>query len=208
MKRVLCLGLALSMCLMFAACGPKVSAEAVVKNAIESVKSMDVDAMQGYWGNDQFKDISSDEADAETDSDSQEMMGLLVKYLDYQIIKVDEEKDTATVTVQITNLDMSSIMSEYVSEAFKEALSYAYLPEEQQPTAEEMEAKYMEIMTTLLTRADNPKVTNTVDISLSLVDKQWVINPNAAAADAMLGGMSSFAEATSEAFSENEAQPK
>ncbi|PKM72820.1 MAG: hypothetical protein CVU91_07275 [Firmicutes bacterium HGW-Firmicutes-16] len=199
MKKVLCLVLALSMSLVLVACGPKESAESVVKNAIESVKNMNVESMQSYWGDDQFKDVNSEESSAESDAESLAMMGLIVKNLDYEIMDANEEKDTATVKVQITNLDMSKLMSEFVSQALSEVLSYAFLSEDQQPSEEELNKKYMDMMTTLLDREDNPKVTNTVDITLTLVDNQWVITPNEDAVDAMLGGISSFSDAMNEA---------
>jgi hypothetical protein len=201
MKKTLCLGLAIAMALGLAGCAQRESAQSVVQKAIDSVKIMDVETMQSYWGNDQFKDIDNSGADAESDDESLSMMTLFVKNLDYQIIESNEEKETATVKVQITNLDMSSIMSEFMSEAFKEALSYAFLPEEQRPTDEDMNKMSNDILTNLLEREDNPKVTNTVDITLSLRDNQWVINPSADAVDAMLGGISSFSETMNNAFS-------
>ncbi|MGI5984911.1 MAG: DUF4878 domain-containing protein [Clostridiales bacterium] len=201
MKKTLCLGLAIAMALGLAGCAQRESAQSVVQKAIDSVKTMDVETMQSYWGNDQFKDIDNSGADAESDDESLSMMTLFVKNLDYQIIESNEEKETATVKVQITNLDMSSIMSEFMSEAFKEALSYAFLPEEQRPTDEDMNKMSNDILTNLLEREDNPKVTNTVDITLSLRDNQWVINPSADAVDAMLGGISSFSETMNNAFS-------
>ena len=201
MKKTLCLGLEIAMALGLAGCAQRESAQSVVQKAIDSVKTMDVETMQSYWGNDQFKDIDNSGADAESDDESLSMMTLFVKNLDYQIIESNEEKETATVKVQITNLDMSSIMSEFMSEAFKEALSYAFLPEEQRPTDEDMNKMSNDILTNLLEREDNPKVTNTVDITLSLRDNQWVINPSADAVDAMLGGISSFSETMNNAFS-------
>lgn len=202
MKKTLCLGLAIAMALGLAGCAQRESAQSVVQKAIDSVKIMDVETMQSYWGNDQFKDIDNSGADAESDDESLSMMTLFVKNLDYQIIESNEEKETATVKVQITNLDMSSIMSEFMSEAFKEALSYAFLPEEQRPTDEDMNKMSNDILTNLLEREDNPKVTNIVDITLSLRDNQWVINPSSDAVDAMLGGISSFSETMNNAFSE------
>jgi len=192
MKKTLCMALALSMLLLFAACQPRDSAGTVVRHALESVKNMNTEAMKSYWGTHQFKDIGSDEAQALA------MTGLIVKNMDYQIIKVDEGKDTAVVTVQITSLDMTSIMTEFASQSFKQMLAYAFLPADQQPTAEALGAMHSELMTTLLTRANNPTVTSTVDICLSLADNKWVITPNADAVDAMLGGISVFSEAMAE----------
>ncbi|MEA4895787.1 MAG: hypothetical protein VB064_11065 [Oscillospiraceae bacterium] len=203
MKKILYLGISLALFLILVGCGPKESAQSIVQKAIESVKIMDVEAMQNYWGERQFKDVDSSEATTDSEAQSKAMLALLVKNLDYQIIEANEEKDTATVKVQITNIDMSSIMSEFVSQAVKEALSDAFLPEEQQPSQEEMDKKYSDILVTLLDRKDNPKVTNTVYITLSLVDNQWVIVPNEEAVDAMLGGINSFSGAMNEAFSED-----
>lgn len=203
MKKGISLALTLAIIITLASCGPKESSQAVVQNAIESVKNMDIESMQSYWGQDKFTDAFSKESNTEIDSDSLSMLKLLVTNLDYQIIETNEKKDTATVTVQITNLDMAQVMSEFVAAAFENTLSYAYLPDEQKPTNEEVEMKYTEMMCDLLGREGNPTVTNTVEIELSLVDNKWVINFNEDAIDAMLGGLNSFSKSMNDAFSES-----
>ena len=88
----------------------------------------------------------------------------------------------------------------YLSKAF----SYAFLPEGQQPTDEEMDAMYLADLTSLLSQDNNPTVTNTVDIKLNLVDDEWQIVPSDEAIDAMLGGISSFTDALENAVTFDE----
>ena len=141
-------------------------------------------------------------AQPEADDEDAQVMKAVTKHLSYTVkeSKEDEKAGTATVTVEFTNADMTAIMSEFIQQAFSDALNYAFLPEDQQPSEEEMDQKYLDILTGLLAREDNKMVTNTVDISLKLTDDQWTIESDDKVLDAMLGGMLSSADSISDSL--------
>ena len=84
---------------------------------------------------------------------------------------------------------MGVVLSTLLSEMFTELLNYAFLPEEEQPTEEEINSMVMEKLKTLATAEDAEMTTMEVDIHLDLVDDQWKISNSETAVDAMFGGM-------------------
>lgn len=190
-KRLLALTLAFVMCLAFAACGEKRdSPETVVSNGIDAVKSLDQKALAAYWDVESFDDLSGSDDSEETT----QLMTLLVKNLSYKITSSEEKDSTATVSVEFTNLDMKSVMADVVSEAFSKMLGYAFLPEDQQPTEEETDAMFMEILTQLMDDNEYETVTASANMELTLKDDKWKISPTDDVLDAMFGGFVSFAD--------------
>ena len=203
MKRICSVLLAAALALSLTACGgtKRESAQAVVESAIGAVQNVDFAAMKTYWGEDTLGQMES-AAQPEADDEDAQVMKAVTKHRSYTVkeSKEDEKAGTATVTVEFTNADMTAIMSEFIQQAFSDALNYAFLPEDQQPSEEEMDQKYLDILTGLLAREDNKMVTNTVDISLKLTDDQWTIESDDKVLDAMLGGMLSSADSISDSL--------
>ena len=196
MKRILALLTVLSMCLSLTACGSnRESAETVVDNAIQAFQSADQEQTQQYWGDTDFTE-TSDELTAEDEVYSQELLKKIAGGLTYTITGSSEDEDagTATVTVEFTNLDMGAIMSDWVADMISQAFGYAFLPEDQQPTDEELNQMYMDGLEDAMENHADDKVTNTVDISLSLVDDEWKINTTEDVVNAMVGGMMDFVD--------------
>ena len=79
---------------------------------------------------------------------------------------------------------------------------YAFLPEDQQPSDEEMNQMYMDKFAEVVEENKDNIVTTEVDIPLTLVDNEWKINATEDVIDAMLGGLYSSANSMSEAFAE------
>ena len=121
----------------------------------------------------------------------QQLLGLLAENLTYQITESTEDENvgTATVTVEFTNIDMSTVLAEWMGELFSRALGYAFLPTEQQPSEEELNTMSMEILSSIMEEHADDKVTNTVDVSLNLVDNAWKIDSSETVVNAMVGGM-------------------
>lgn len=208
MKRMVSILLVAVMALSFTACGTKrESAQQVVEKAITAVHEMDWETAQSYWGADAFDtatDIASDDnTEAATDEQLEKVLEPLMQNLSYTITgsEEDEQAGTATVSVDITNIDMSLVMAELVKNAVSDALTYAFMPADQQPTDEELDEKYMADLTELVTADDVETVTTSVDIPLTLVDDQWQISSSEEAADAMMGGLISYVDSMSEQLS-------
>lgn len=196
MKRIFALVTVLSMCLSLTACGSnRESAETVVDNAIKAFQSVDQEQTQQYWGDTDFTE-TSDELTSEDEAYSQELLKKIAEGLTYTITGSSEDEDagTATVTVEFTNIDMGAVMSDWVADMISQAFGYAFLPEDQQPTDEELNQMYMDSLEEAMDNHADDKVTNTVDISLSLVDDEWKIDTTDDVVNAMVGGMMDFAD--------------
>ena len=212
-KKLSALALSCTLLLSLAACaGGRDSAETVVENGIEAFQSSDQEAIQSYWGDTDFTgDVGSSAggSSSQDDDPSQALLEQLAGSLSYEITgsSEDESAGTASVTVSFTNTDMSQVMSEFMSDIFSTALGYAFLPEDQQPSDEEMNQIMMDSLMECMESNKENTVTNTVDISLSLVDDEWKITPTDEVIDAMVGGMFSYINSMDESFGGSESAP-
>lgn len=203
MKKYLAVILALILCLSLAGCGSKrASAESVVENGIKAFQSADQEAIQQYWGDTDFTDIPTEESSSEDDVYGQELLEKLASNLTYQITESSEDESTgsATVTVEFTNIDMGVIVPEWIGDIFTQAFGYAFLPEDQQPSEEELNTMYMDSLNSAIDNHADDFVTNTVDITLSLVDDEWKINATDDVIDAMVGGMMTSLSSLGDSF--------
>lgn len=198
MKRLLCAACSISLCLALVSCGEtasRESAETVVKNAIKAFQNVDQEELQSYWGNTDFTSNASSQTN-EDDEYSRQLLEKIASGLTYEIISSseDEEAGTATVSVEFTNMDMGTVMSEWLADAMSTALGYAFLPEDQQPSEDELNQMYMDTLADTMEENKDNTVTNSVDVQLSLIDDEWKINPTDDVIDAMVGGMMSYAD--------------
>lgn len=193
MKKVLSLSLALCLALMLAACGSsKESAQSALESALTAVKNMDTAAMETYFGKDILNDNGEDDnASANAVDENQK---LLLKNLTFKVTSCAESDGAAEAVVEITNADMAQVLGDLMQQAISEAFSYAFLPEDEQPSDEEMEQKFSDILAGLLEADDLKMVTNTVNLSMTYADNQWKITPTNELADALLGGAVSSLE--------------
>ena len=204
-KKLLTLALSCTLLLSLAACGnSRDSAETVVENGIKAFQSMDQEAVRSYWGD---TDLSGDGDTSTTSSSSdaeysQELLERIANGLSYEITDSteDEGAGTATVTVDFTAIDMGPVLSDFMSDMISTAIGYAFLPEDQQPSDEEMNQMFMDSLMESMDAHQDTSVTNTVDVSLTLVDDAWKITPSDEVIDAMMGGMLSYFENTGVAF--------
>ena len=196
MKRIFVLFTVLSMCLSLTACGSsRESAETVVDQAIKAFQSLDQEETQQYWGDTDFTE-TSDDLTSEDEVYNQELLKKIAEGLTYTIIGSSEDEDAgaATVTVEFTNIDMASVMSDWIADMISQTFGYAFLPENQQPTDEELNQMYMDGLEEAMDNHADDRVTSTVDISLSLVDNEWKINTTDDVVNAMVGGMMDYAD--------------
>ena len=189
MKKVSCVFLSLALVLLLIGCGAnRKSAQSVVEDAIDAVKSADQSVATGYWGD----GISN----AETDESDAEMLKAMFGGISYNVISSEDKGDSEPVQVEISNNDIASIMGDVLAESFSKALEVAFSGQEMS------EDEQTEMMNNLfiekINSGDYGTVEKEVDVSLSLVDDEWVINPNQTEAiDAMTGGMLTMANGLS-----------
>ena len=203
MKKLLCAGCSIALCLSLVSCGgaSRESAESVVESGIKAFQSMNQEEVQKYWGD---TDFSSDVASATSEDEEygQQILEKIASGLTYEITgsTEDEEAGTATVSVDFTNIDMGTVMSEWVSDMMTTAIGYAFLPEDQQPSEDELNQMYMDSLTEVMDNNKDNTVTNSVDVQLSLTENKWKIDSSDEVVDAMVGGMMSYADSMGNSF--------
>lgn len=181
MKKIFVLFLVLTLTAGLTGCGGE-SPEQAVKNALDAVKNMNKETASKYLDyNELISEGSASEDATEEDADSEAMMKLILNNLDYKIVSSTIDGDSAIVETEITNIDMSNVMADFIPEVF--GLAFSGLSED------ELNVKYMDIFTNLMNRKDNKTVTNTVKIQLSKADGSWNIDMSDELADAILGGI-------------------
>lgn len=161
------------------------SAQEVVENALDAIKSGDNERAAKYWG-----EGFLEEAEEESD---EEIIKAIFQGVSYKIVSSDEDADSAVVTVKISNKDISSVLADTLTDAISNALSSAFSGDDMDEDAQ------AEMITNLfmekLKSSDYKDVEKEVDISLSFVDGNWVIDEKQMDVyDALTGGLFSIAD--------------
>lgn len=177
MKKILC-G-ALIFVLLFSGCTMRPKAEESLSSYLTNLQNLDEDGIA-----EAFPDLSQAEGD-------DKVVAAILRGFTFNIISCEEEGDSATASLEITNKDMGLAMQDYLSSA----LTWAFenLMTENDLTDEEINEKYTEFLLTAINE-ETETVTNTVDITLTYdsENKTWSINESEEFTDAMFGGMYSY----------------
>lgn len=180
---------------LLSACGAKSETpEAAAANALNAVKAVDMATIQKYFGSDTDLFNAGEQTEETTSAEDKVFIESIVQNLSFEIVSSSIDGDKATVHVNITNTDMSAIFTQYMQSIFQEALQYAFLPEEQRPSDEEMSQLYMQRFQELMSQEDNPSVTTNLDMSLTKNENTWLITADPALLDAIFGGLISSME--------------
>lgn len=190
MKKIVSLVMAFAMFVGMTGCGAKETPETAVKNALDAIKAFDSEKAAKYMDYDALmKDVETGTQSENAKED--EAVKLVFKNLTYDIKSSTVDGDTATVKTEITNADMSSVITEMVTQVFALATTVT--------NPDELGDKGAKIFEDLLNSADVKKTTKTVDIKLTKVDGNWRIDTDEDMMNAILGGlidaMKVFAEA-------------
>lgn len=178
--------LTLCICLLSACGAQSETPETAVTNALNAVKALDTATMQKYFDpDDQIMTASKDEDMSDSDKI---FLEAIVKNLNFEILSSSTDGDKATVSVAITNTDLRDIFAQFMQLSIQDALQYAFLPEDQQPSDEEMDAMYMQHFQDLMAKEDNPTITTNIDIHLTKAENSWIINSDTLLLDAIFGG--------------------
>ncbi|HML38601.1 MAG TPA: DUF4878 domain-containing protein [Bacillota bacterium] len=194
MKKKLAILLVLLLAVGLVGCGGE-SPEQAVKSAFDAIKKSDSTTASKYINYDELLkagESSEEKSTSEPDEQAGKMAESILKHFDYKIISSSQDGDSATVKAEITNIDMKTIMADFISEAF--ALAFSGLDEETMDL--QMKNKFDE----LVDRPDNKTVTKTVDIKLTKSESSWKIDMSNETTDAIFGGMLSAAEDLNSSF--------
>ncbi len=182
MKKLLSLATAM-LCLTLVAtgCGKTASPEEVVTNGLTAVKNIDTENMSTYFDS---EDLFG--ADFELNRED-ESTKLLVDKLAFKVVSSKIDGDTATVTTEITNIDMSYVMGEFLSQAITAVFENA--GSEEEISEEDFDAKTEQILLDIMGDVDVQTTTLTADISLVKVDGKWKISVDETFQNALFGGL-------------------
>lgn len=155
--------------------------EQAVSNALTALRDLDHDKMEQYIVFDELID------DAEEMAEDEEFEKLLFNRLSFDIISSSEDGDTATVSTEISNIDMVEILGQYFIEVFELAFSNAF--SEDPLSEEELDELIEEMLIEMLQDDGAVMATTTVDIKLVKSDSTWKIQIDEMFQDAVLGGL-------------------
>lgn len=170
--------------MIFTSCGPKIDdPETVVNKALTAIKTLDYETASTYFNSDDFQ---VDETTSEDQGLNDETISKLFESIQYEIVSSEVSDTTATVNATIKAINMSAVISDYVSEAMLYIFSDL--------TEEELNTKYNEILLNSMNKNAENLIEKNVDISLTKSDTGWLIDVNDSLLDAITGGTYSLTQ--------------
>lgn len=121
----------------------------------------------------------------ELDSEEIEMIKLYYKNLDVKVTKVNKAKDTAVVTVEISNKDLGKILSNYMKKAQELALQKVT----SKSSVESMEKELEEYFKSLFEGDAIETISNSIDVVLTKQDGKWKVIVDDTLRDTLLPGL-------------------
>lgn len=197
MKKYLPVLLLIILCLALASCAPaRVSARQAMTDVMEAVKATDIVRVRELMGTDTIlgapaesersegSEASEETQPADESGITKDQVAAIFKNISYKILSASEDKETATIEIEITNKDMQSVFDNYMAAAVDMFLS----EDNEELTEEEQAAKFGEILIKLIEEEED-YVTSTVTVEMSYKDGKWTIDPNPEFFNALMGGL-------------------
>lgn len=170
--------------MIFTSCGPKIDdPETVVNKTLTAIKTLDYETASTYFNSDDFQ---VDETTSEDQGLNDETISKLFESIQYEIVSSEVSDTTATVNATIKAINMSAVISDYVSEAMLYIFSDL--------TEEELNTKYNEILLNSMNKNAENLIEKNVDISLTKSDTGWLIDVDDSLLDAITGGTYSLTQ--------------
>jgi hypothetical protein len=184
MKRRISILLLLIVSLALASCAPaRVPASQAMTEAMDAIKAADYEKVKEYLGTD--SPLGDDNSPAEDyDGLTKDQLAAFFENLSYKILSSSEDKQTATIEIEITNKDMQAVFDKYLSAAVEMFLS----EDSEELTEEEQAAKVADILITLIEEQED-YVTSTVTVDMSYTGGKWTIDSNPDFVNAIMGGL-------------------
>lgn len=155
--------------------------DVTVAKVLDAIKTWDTKTLS------EFTDIDTLYADAGIDTANQDAANALIvtmtENLTYAIISSQVNGDTAIVTVDITNTDMSVALADYVASIWSLAPNISAMSDS------ELTAALIELLKTAIQNNKGTTVTNRVDVTLNKQNGEWNIVMSDELIDAIYGGM-------------------
>ena len=199
MKKILALIMVLM--LLLTACNSKgETAEKATLNALKAIKAFDKDSINKYLNYDELVDAENeDESQGLAEKQAKKILG----GLEYKIISSKEDKDTAIVKVEITNVNMGKVIKDMMGNLFTLAMNEAFKAESEKMTDAQMEQKSIKFFDEALSKNKDEKLTNVIDIKLNKVDGKWKIDMGSDLQNAIMGDLLKSTEEMKDSFAPN-----
>lgn len=141
--------------ILFACTGSKTAeGEKTVESALIAIKNADINEMRKYI----------DEESLDTfgiNNDSDDISRLYLREIEYKILSSREDETNVLVTVEITALDMNSVITDFYKEVFANAA--------------DSDEEYSRIFKQVIENGNYDKVTNKVDVMVYNTSGGWRI---------------------------------
>lgn len=190
-KKLLMLLISLiTLSLTLTACGavtPEKQAEVFLKS-FENMKFDKINKIIQDDENDNFKNLDK----KRTDEDKL-ILEAMCKNIEYSIKSEEINGDNAEVTVDITNINMSKLMKDYITESLESAMA---------AVINKTDNNFDETESLKRLINDSEKITNTVTIKLVKSEDKWYIVGEETLLDNMMGNYLSFMAQGTEAYTD------
>lgn len=170
------------------ACSPKgETPEQATTNALNAIRDMKTSTIQKYLVYEDFMGSEVEEL-----GEDEEYVKLIFRHLSHNILSSSIDGETSTVKVEVTNINMAVILTEYFQQAFAFTFSNAF--SEDPLSEEEVNELTEQMLVDLLKKDDVELTTSTITIALTKTDSSWKLEVDDVFRDAILGGMLSAME--------------
>lgn len=200
LKRIAALMLSAAMVMGLSACNEVEKAENTLNSTMTALQSGDFVTAAGYIKD---TDVLTSNETFNTYKDNADFINAIFSKLNYKINSSELiDNSTVKMNVEITNVNMKTVLSNAISDLFTLAFSNIFASEEEQMSDEDMQNKMIELIAEGINAEDAETVTNTVDVNAVKTDSGWKIDADNTVIDAVTGGLLSAVESMGSAFGE------
>lgn len=152
----------------------------IVENELALIKNLDQDTIHDFVSYDTL--LHSDFVTGTIDDEAAEAVSLFFQNFKYNVLQEQIDGDSATVSVNITNIDMEALAKDLCRELLKE--SVVVYPEENQKTIRD----YYTLLRDTILENDYDTVVTTARFHLSLEESGWIIMADDTLEDELVSG--------------------
>ena len=168
-------------------CSKIEKAESALNSTMEALQEGDFVTAARYIEN---TDVLTRNSTFNTYKDNSDFTKAIFSKLSYKINSAEEiDSSTVKMNVDITNVNMQTIVGNAIGEMFSLALANIFASEEDQLSEEDMQNKMIEFITEGINSDDAETVTNTVDVNAVKTGGSWKIDVDNTVIDAVTGGL-------------------
>lgn len=157
--------------------GDAKEAELAVRDCMVALQSGKRDNIDLHIDYDEFLGLQEGQAD--------DNMRALLDRMEYEILDTDVDGQFATVSLDVSNIDMSEVLGEYLRQA--RDMEYNNNLSDSPKSDEQMSAEYLQLFENLLEQNSDNRREITVEIAVSRIDGWWRVQPDEDMRSAVFG---------------------